>query len=175
MGNQVSSQGEDHFVIKSGGNFVNGNSERDRMHSTANPTRPRRGEMLIAPTDKSKESLSSGFFKDNISSYKGVITDASVSSNLSKLSGISVEKESTREMTDHSTPDEKIETKDFKVPMLFEWKEGGGVVYLTGSFCNWNQKFLMNQIGNKFEIALVCICIIKFSHIFPPIIFFHHF
>jgi hypothetical protein len=29
------------------------------------------------------------------------------------------------------------------VNTTFQWKEGGRNVYLTGSFCNWNQKFLM--------------------------------
>lgn len=50
---------------------------------------------------------------------------------------------------------DKQDKSDIKIPTLFEWKEGGNTVYLTGSFCNWNQKFLMNQVNNKFEFILV--------------------
>ena len=38
---------------------------------------------------------------------------------------------------------------------MFEWDEGGNNVYLTGSFCNWEQFFLMkkNEEG-KYTISL---------------------
>ena len=32
-----------------------------------------------------------------------------------------------------------------KVPVTFEWDQGGNSVYLTGNFCNWEQYFLMNK------------------------------
>ena len=39
-----------------------------------------------------------------------------------------------------------------KIPVTFEWKEGGNSVYLSGNFCNWKQLFLMqkNSEGNFF-------------------------
>ena len=46
--------------------------------------------------------------------------------------------------------------KEIKVSVKFEWKEGGKVVYLTGSFNNWSQWFIMNRTnGNYFELVLV--------------------
>ena len=39
-----------------------------------------------------------------------------------------------------------IEKKDKnKYPIIFEWTGGGNSVYLSGSFCNWNQLFLMQK------------------------------
>jgi len=32
-----------------------------------------------------------------------------------------------------------------KVPMLFEWKEGGAKVYVTGSFASWDKKWKLNR------------------------------
>ncbi len=49
-------------------------------------------------------------------------------------------------------PDSKIE---IKLPTTFEWKEGGSIVYITGSFSNWSQWFIMTRINNKFELVLV--------------------
>ena len=43
-----------------------------------------------------------------------------------------------------------------KIPMTFEWRDGGHVVYVTGSFSNWGQWFVMtknNKTGN-FELTL---------------------
>ena len=112
----------------------------------------------------------SGFFKDNVSSYKGVKTDASSASGNS-----SYEKESTNDVTgtDSSVVVDARELKDVKVQTNFEWKEGGSHIYLTGSFCNWNQKFLMTQnvLGNKFEINLVRF----FSVILPFLMLFYYF
>lgn len=35
-----------------------------------------------------------------------------------------------------------------KVPVLFEWDQGGNSVYVTGNFCNWKQFFLMEKNSN---------------------------
>ena len=32
-----------------------------------------------------------------------------------------------------------------KIPVTFEWENGGNCVLLTGNFCNWNQFFLMEK------------------------------
>lgn len=49
---------------------------------------------------------------------------------------------------------EKIgeKNKSNKIPVTFEWKGGGNSVYLSGSFCDWKQLFLMkkNLEGNFF-------------------------
>ena len=44
--------------------------------------------------------------------------------------------------------DIKSNSKLNKVPVTFEWELGGNSVFLTGSFCNWNQFFLMKKNEN---------------------------
>ena len=145
MGNQMSSQGnEDAFGI----------SGQDNNKHSNNPNNPKNGGDRLKNRENimMKDSIGSEFFKDN-SSYRGVKTD------MSSQSGHSIEKESTNEITETSVNDahggEKIEMKEIKIPTNFEWREGGTNVFLTGSFCNWNQKFLMTQVNTKFEITLV--------------------
>lgn len=42
------------------------------------------------------------------------------------------------------------------VPVEFTWKGDCDLVYLTGSFCNWKQKFIMQQTTKGlFTLALV--------------------
>ena len=38
---------------------------------------------------------------------------------------------------------EKEKEEKNTVPVIFRWDEGGNNVYVTGSFCNWGQFFLM--------------------------------
>ena len=33
-----------------------------------------------------------------------------------------------------------------KLSVTFEWDNGGNSVYLSGSFCNWNQLFIMKNM-----------------------------
>lgn len=40
-------------------------------------------------------------------------------------------------------------------PVTFIWKDPAETVYLTGNFCNWKQKFLMQKINNEFFLILV--------------------
>lgn len=40
-------------------------------------------------------------------------------------------------------------------PVTFLWKDPAQTVYLTGNFCNWKQKFLMQRINNEFILILV--------------------
>ena len=45
--------------------------------------------------------------------------------------------------------------KKIMIPVTFEWDKGGNNVYLTGSFCNWKQFFLMKKEKNgKFILNL---------------------
>ena len=42
-----------------------------------------------------------------------------------------------------------------RVPVTFEWNNGGNNVYVTGNFCNWKQFFLMNKgQDGKFYLIL---------------------
>ena len=35
-----------------------------------------------------------------------------------------------------------------KIPVTFEWENGGNNVYVTGNFCGWKQFFLMKKEEN---------------------------
>lgn len=40
------------------------------------------------------------------------------------------------------------------IPVPFIWKDKADTVYVTGSFCNWKQKFIMNKNNNEFALIL---------------------
>ena len=71
--------------------------------------------------------------KQNSSDYTGIKT--------SKNQETSEEEKST----DYSNNEEKYKKR---VPTFFEWKDGGETVFITGSFCDWNQRFILNK--NKY-------------------------
>ena len=83
-------------------------------------------------------------FINTNSSYYGIITDTS-----SRME----EQVNAQNSISENSLDKSIENK---VPTKFEWKEGGKNVLLTGSFCNWNQKFVLNKNNNTnfFELIL---------------------
>jgi len=116
-----------------------------------------RNKVVILTSEK-KESSDSGFLKDN-SSYNGVKSLTDYSSR-SASQGEIFEKETdevTNDVTEVSNKElcREQEVRDLKVMINFVWKEGGREVYLTGSFCNWKQTFLMNCLNNRFECNLV--------------------
>lgn len=73
-------------------------------------------------------------------------TDAR-SSNMDK----SISNDTTSVVTANEKPEFEV-----KVPTLFEWKDGGNLVYVTGSFSNWTQWFVMtkNPKSGFFELVL---------------------
>ena len=71
--------------------------------------------------------------KQNSSDFTGIKT--------SKNQETSEEEKST----DYSNNEEKYKKR---VPTFFEWKDGGETVFITGSFCDWNQRFILNK--NKY-------------------------
>lgn len=122
------------------------------QQNSSNPDRKReKRDMVIEtknnPNNNSNFQISSN--PDTNSSYKGVKTSAHCSSNeLDK----DVKAEQT---TDCQTIPDKIDLKEIKIPTVFEWREGGNIVYITGSFSNWSQWFIMTKSNNRFEISLV--------------------
>ena len=51
--------------------------------------------------------------------------------------------------------DEEEEEKEKKIPIEFKWNKGGNIVYITGSFCNWENFFLMEKKNDgTFSITL---------------------
>lgn len=93
------------------------------------------------------------------SSYKGIKT---INNNDSDRGSVNNTKDSKDKATELTTNCSSITTNTFmdlssgKVPTYFEWLEPAGVVYLTGSFSNWAQWFMMSKKSNgKFELMLV--------------------
>jgi hypothetical protein len=99
------------------------------------------------------------FPKDNYSSYKGVKTELTDNPTLKDIGEVSSMADAS--INGDKMEDTNIETntkpvENTKFSTLFEWKEGGNVVYLTGSFSNWSQWFVMtrNEKTNNFELSL---------------------
>ena len=92
------------------------------------------------------ENHSNIYFNDS-SSYKGVKTDTT-SLNNNSLSGNSSTSEKNNENIEQSN--------DIKIPTLFQWKEGGNNIIITGSFCGWKDRFAMskNEKNNFYELKL---------------------
>ena len=87
-----------------------------------------------------KDTDDNALIKDTYSSYKGLKTDTS---------------EQTRDQKDYSEGSTNTREIEQKVPTRFEWKDGGNLVYLTGSFSNWTQWFVMNKKDHIYELTLV--------------------
>jgi hypothetical protein len=79
--------------------------------------------------------------KDNISTYFGVI-----STDEEKLNLIYMRNRMKKQMNEEHKNSQR--NTDYKVPTMFEWSFKGNSVYLTGSFCNWKQFFLMKKDEN---------------------------
>jgi len=59
------------------------------------------------------------------------------------------------EMKKDEENEEEEEEKDKKIPIEFKWNKGGNIVYITGSFCNWENFFLMEKKSDgNFYITL---------------------
>lgn len=83
--------------------------------------------------------------RDTSSSYQGVRTETTDSNKKSKSGG----------STTSEKYSERKEAQDQKIPTLFEWKEGGNMVYITGSFCGWTQFFIMaKEPSGSFQLTL---------------------
>jgi hypothetical protein len=86
-------------------------------------------------------------FNDS-SSYKGIHTETT-SINGNSLSGNSSQSDKNNENTNE-------QPNDIKIPTLFQWKEGGNNILITGSFCGWSHRFAMlkNEKNNYYELKL---------------------
>ena len=86
------------------------------------------------------DNLSLSLKRENASSYGGIISHFNEES-----------------LTDPSTKNKsknKLQQNNTKT-VTFQWdEEESEVVYLTGSFCNWKQFFIMPKIDNKYSVTL---------------------
>ena len=59
--------------------------------------------------------------------------------------------------SNNSSNNTNLRETTVKVQTQFKWTEGGNSIFLTGSFSNWNQYFLMvkNEQTREFELTLV--------------------
>ena len=99
----------------------------------------------------SSDSSDGYLFEDeNLSDYFGIKSNSSEDyENIDEFSKFNFDTEKTEEIKEESNiTSEKIN----KIPTTFEWDYGGNNVYVSGSFCNWNQFFLMkkNEKGSFF-------------------------
>jgi Glycogen recognition site of AMP-activated protein kinase len=110
------------------------------QQNSSNPDRRKeKKEVAIDTKNPDTKSFYAMTSKETNSSYKGVKTSGENSAN-------ELEKDVKAELTTEcQTIPENIDDKDIKIPTTFEWKEGGNIVYITGTFSNWSQWFMMTK------------------------------
>ena len=94
-------------------------------------------------TSECSDILSLSLKIENTSSYGGIYSNLNDDQSLTDYSAnISSQKNS------------KIKKNDTQ-PVTFQWdKKENDVVYLTGSFCNWKQFFIMPKYNNLYSLTL---------------------
>lgn len=93
-------------------------------------------------TSVCSDILSLSLKRENISSYGGIFSNLNEDHSLTDFSDNNSNKKKN-----------KMNTKN----VTFQWDEeesDSQIVYLTGSFCNWKQFFIMPKIDNKYSITL---------------------
>lgn len=84
----------------------------------------------------------------NLSEYKGVLSDSEGEERC-----FEVEAEEEEEEEDYQIP--CVHNSD-KVSTTFIWDKEGSIVYVTGSFCNWDNFFFMKKDeNNNFSLTLL--------------------
>ena len=87
--------------------------------------------------------LSLSLKKENVSSYGGIYSNWN-------------EDESVTDPSNNDKSKKKLQ-KSQTQNVTFQWDEEGSdsqVVYLTGSFCNWKQFFIMPKLDNKYILTI---------------------
>ena len=86
------------------------------------------------------ENLSLSLKRENASSYGGI------NSTLN-------EEQSITDCSHNNKSKNKLKNTNTK-DVTFQWDEEESEFYLTGSFCNWKQFFIMPKIDNKYSVTL---------------------
>jgi hypothetical protein len=89
------------------------------------------------------ENLSLSLKRENASSYGGIYSNWNEDQSLTNSSA--------------NNKNEKKLEKNKTQNVTFQWDEeesDSEVVYLTGSFCNWKQFFIMPKLDNKYSITI---------------------
>ncbi len=90
--------------------------------------------------EASNENNDSLYFNDldDVSDFYGL-------KSLSKKENISIKEEETCSLETNKDLNSKSSESYNLIPTTFEWDEGGKSIYVTGSFCKWEQFFLMER------------------------------
>ncbi len=94
-------------------------------------------------TSSNSDNLSLSLKRENASSYGGIYSNWNEDQSLTNSSA--------------NNKNEKKLEKNKTQNVTFQWDEeesDSEVVYLTGSFCNWKQFFIMPKIDDKYSITL---------------------
>ena len=82
---------------------------------------------------------------NRFSSYEGIKSDSSKET----ISNIVASQSQDDSLQTTSSNSVEWNNKSDKIPTAFTWREGGSTVYVTGSFANWKQWFLMNKSSTE--------------------------
>ena len=94
-------------------------------------------------TSSNSDNLSLSLKRENASSYGGINSNWNEDQSLTNSSA--------------NNKNEKKLEKNKTQNVTFQWDEeesDSEVVYLTGSFCNWKQFFIMPKLDNKYSITI---------------------
>ena len=84
------------------------------------------------------------FDEEDLSDYYGLETNLSENNDIiDKYSKANLPTETSNENKEEYNVTSE---KSTLIPTTFEWDQGGNSVYVTGSFCNWKQFFLMQKV-----------------------------
>ena len=89
------------------------------------------------------DNLSLSLKRENVSSYGGIYSNWNEDQSMTNSSV--------------NDKDKKKSEKNKTQNVTFQWDEeesDSEVVYLTGSFCNWKQFFIMPKLDNKYSITI---------------------
>ena len=94
----------------------------------------------------SESSKDNDEFKDNslINSEDDELSCHGKKNNSPEEEGYADDEDYSQKGNNNLIKEEKLKTKN-TVPVVFRWDEEGNSVYVTGSFCNWSQFFLMKK------------------------------
>ena len=113
-------------------------------HNSSNSLNKSSHNKLKKNLSENYQNNQSNIYYNDSLSYKGVKTETT-SININSQSG-------------NSSTSDKVEniSNDIKIPTLFQWKEGGNNIIITGSFCGWSHNFAMtkNEKTNIYELTL---------------------
>jgi hypothetical protein len=91
--------------------------------------------------------------KNKTNSEKTINTEALKGAKASNITEMSISNDTTSVVT--APKDDMKGTGELKIPTVLEWKEGGKVVYINGSFSHWTQWFIMKRKDNgHFELVI---------------------